>query len=320
MNVSSGRGLYLPCQEKLRNLVVYLLPACAPYWPNHLRIQTLLFLADHEHYRRQLRTISEARYRAQVEGPGIEGYDEMFAGLVEAGAVEERIRQIPGEREARLEIRPLQDPDEAALSSTELRVLDEISAIYCKMGPVALMMHTHTEGPWLMAWNPAMPGQFMPRGLLRWLDNLPTIEDLQAAVRSLSKGRDRAAPGAERAWGSAVSRRTVRAENIALSDPFKADVRSLVEEFPLIYRSVSAVTELFSLGLELPQNPVDPHELPGVFAQRIDYEPHGAAGRACLLLVYRLIAGEGDPSGPVRAVELLRLELRLGETRIARCG
>jgi hypothetical protein len=174
---------------KFANTVLYMLRGCKQYNPGVTVLLKLLFLADLEHYRRHLRSISGARYVALQRGPVIDGYKQLFDRLVELEYLEPSEVEVAGHPEQpKLEYIPKVEPDDSVFTASELDILrDTIRCHGWKTG-TELTELTHTIGPWPLIWKAEEPGRKIPFVAFRWLDNLPDDSDLEAARQLLATG------------------------------------------------------------------------------------------------------------------------------------
>ena len=174
-------------KNKLAHTTLYLLRACSPVRPGVTSLLKLIFLVDYEHYRRHLRTVTDAQYLALQRGPVIDEYDKIFRNFVNEKLLSRKEVKIHGFDERKIEYSPLEEPDEDIFTETELEVLDYIAARHGRSSGAVLTRETHSEGPWRAVWDPQNPGRSIPRALFRWVDNMPSERDLCAAKRSIEK-------------------------------------------------------------------------------------------------------------------------------------
>ena len=174
-------------RDKLADTTLYLLRACSPVRPGVTSLLKLIFLVDYEHYRRHLRTVTDKQYLAFRRGPVIDDYNNIFQDFVERKILSRKNVRIHGLDEPKIEYGPLEEPDEDIFTETELEVLDYIADRYGRSSGAVLTRETHLEGPWRAVWDPQNPGRSIPRTLFRWIDNIPSDRDIDAAKRSIKK-------------------------------------------------------------------------------------------------------------------------------------
>ncbi len=98
------------------------------------------------------------------------------------------------------------------------------------------------------------------------------------------------------------------ASTVTLSEPFVADVESLRADFPDIDECVEDFGNVLRTYWTITHFPVDTDSLPNVFAEKIDYPPHGAEGAGLFLVTYHAADGNANPmQGPTRRFTLLSL-------------
>ena len=175
-------------EKKLANAVLFLLRDCAPARPGLTALLKMLFLADYEHYRQHLRPITGCRYVALERGPVLDNYGAVFDRLAESGVL--TVKEVPVEghpEQPKIEYSPAREPDEAALTETELEVLAEVVRRCAGMSGASLTNLTHREGPWPFIWKSTDPGRRIPPMAFRWLDNMPDEADLAEAKKAISR-------------------------------------------------------------------------------------------------------------------------------------
>ena len=78
----------------------------------------------------------------------------------------------------------------------------------------------------------------------------------------------------------------MRAPEVKQSPSFAADLDQLRDRFPEIDAVIVDLRELLILGYYLPQILIDSESLPGVYAVKLDYPPHGPEGLGAFLVIY----------------------------------
>lgn len=172
--------------QKFRNAVLYLLSRSAPAHPGLVSLVKLLWLADYEHYRRHLSTITDAEYVALPDGPVIDDYRDVFAAMERDDLLNKTEVPVYGATRPKVEYQPKQGADTNLFTESEIAVLDEIAQTYGSWSGHRLIQKTHVEGPWKLV----AQGDTIKPVLFRWLDNLPDEEALADARRSLEKRAD----------------------------------------------------------------------------------------------------------------------------------
>jgi uncharacterized phage-associated protein len=168
-----------PDNEKLKNAVLYLLQN-APTKPGVTVLLKMLYFADYRHYREHLSPITGAEYVALKNGPVINDYKQLFAELVEQGALVERA--VPsGGQWPKTEYVPQQAPDTTVFTPTELEVLNTVLRECGPLTGTRLSDMTHREGPWSLVYSADDEGRPIPYMLFRWVDNLPDEQDAEMA-------------------------------------------------------------------------------------------------------------------------------------------
>lgn len=174
--------------SKLENTILYLLREC-PRRPGVTALLKMLYFADMRHYRRYLRTITNARYVALQRGPVPEDYKTLFENMERDRLV--RLNEVPvfQRDNPKQEYEPLVAPAVEMLTETERDVLAEVIQECGERTGSDLSELSHREGPWQMFWNAANEGAAIPPSAFRWLDNMPDESDLDRA-RAAVKGSD----------------------------------------------------------------------------------------------------------------------------------
>lgn len=132
------------------------------------RLDLLAYLADVEHYRRTLRTISGATYAAELEGPR----------LISADATLDLL--------ATLNAGDFAGADWSAFGESESLVLRQTIKRWADAAPEELRAAAR-EGAWSFAWNAASPGRVIRMTLVRWIANVGSESDRRTAELSLCR-------------------------------------------------------------------------------------------------------------------------------------
>lgn len=171
--------------EKFSNAVLYLLSAC-PQKPGVVALVKMLFFCDYDHYRRNLRSITEARYLAMKMGPVVEDYATLFTRMEAEGLVAQQ-RVHVGAVQEKHEFTGLSKPNLDVFSDSEMDSLRRVVVELGSMTGRSLVQKAHSEGPWQMVWDEQRPNRAIPYSLFTWLDNLPVDGDLDSALADISQ-------------------------------------------------------------------------------------------------------------------------------------
>jgi uncharacterized phage-associated protein len=175
---------------KFENAVLYLLHRCSPTRPSLTSLLKMIYLSDYEHYRQFLAPITDTQYVALERGPVVDDYKRIFSEMVEAEILTLHESSILGRKEKKSEYQPVMEPDVSVFSSSELGVMDSVAEKDGTKTGVFLSEKTHLEGPWQYVWDWRDPGQPIPYLLFRWVDNLPTDDDLERAADHVSANQE----------------------------------------------------------------------------------------------------------------------------------
>jgi uncharacterized phage-associated protein len=167
-------------RDKFANVVLYLLER-APVTPGVMQLLKMIFFADYEHYRRHLSPVTGAEYVALQYGPVVDGYESVFASLVEDGTLSMRTVPIPGYVNPKTEYLPRRPANRDVFSPSEIATLERVLREHGRSSGTSLSLKSHLQGPWQIAWDEDHPGRPIPYSLFRWFDNLPDEDDIAAA-------------------------------------------------------------------------------------------------------------------------------------------
>ena len=179
-------------RDKCANVVLYFLEKCPD--SGSTKLLKLLYLADSEHYRQHLRSITEATYVALERGPVLDKYKEHFESLENDGVLGRTLVPVHGDQTPMDRYTPRQHPNVEALEDSERAVLAQVYKRYGSRTGKELTALLHRDGPWSWVWDPEHPqGQEIPAALIRWAENFPTEADLATAGEELARDDVRAA-------------------------------------------------------------------------------------------------------------------------------
>lgn len=173
-------------EDKLAATILYLLRDCAPSRPSITSLTKMVWLADYNHYRKHLSTITGGKYVALERGPVLDDYKAHLESFEENGILRKQEVDVQHEKK-KIEYLPTIEPDEDLFTETELDILGEVVRECGSLGGAALTAKTHREGPWHLFWEAEDPGRRIPYPAFRWLDNLPDDDDLEEARKALSR-------------------------------------------------------------------------------------------------------------------------------------
>lgn len=175
---------------KFENTVLYLLGSCSPTRPSLTSLLKMIYLSDYEHYRQFLSPITDTQYVALERGPVVDGYKEIFEQMVSDEVLTLHKASILGRKDEKLEYLPAMEPDVSVFSPTELGVLDSVVRKNGTKTGAYLSEKTHLEGPWEYVWDWRNQGHPIPYLLFRWVDNLPTDDDLERAAEHVAANQE----------------------------------------------------------------------------------------------------------------------------------
>ncbi len=102
----------------------------------------------------------------------------------------------------------------------------------------------------------------------------------------------------------------MRACTVTEDASFLAEKGALCAKYPAINTAVEDLKEALQLDYAVPEFPVDPDGLPGVYAIRLDYPPLGSAGRGRFLITYHATDPAPSMTNPYRRFTLLTVTER----------
>lgn len=172
---------------KFAHTVLYLLRHTKAEPPGKRALLKMLWYVDYWHYKEHLTLVTGGQYVALRDGPALNNYEALFTKLESEGIVKRRKVRVYGQASLKEEFHPLMEPDLSQFVETERAVLGEVIKQCGHLPGNALSARTHREGPWQLAWDEDRVGQPISPLLFRWLDNLPTEQDLRHAKKVLSR-------------------------------------------------------------------------------------------------------------------------------------
>ncbi len=102
----------------------------------------------------------------------------------------------------------------------------------------------------------------------------------------------------------------MRASTVTEDASFVEEKHALCAKYPEINVVVDELKEALRLDYAVPEFPVDPEKLPGVYAIRLDYPPLGSAGRGRFLVTYHATDASPSMTIPYRRFTLLTIQER----------
>ena len=180
-------------RDKFANTVLYLLKACTARRPGLIALVKLVWYVDYWHYRRHLCTVTDGDYVALPNGPALDRYEDLFAELVTKQVLD--VEQVPifGQPKPKTQYTAKMGADESQFSETELQVLNDVVRELGHLSGKELIERTHNEGPWPLMDRDSQNSPPIPASTFRWLDNLPTEDDLVRFRADVDRPQVRAA-------------------------------------------------------------------------------------------------------------------------------
>ncbi len=172
-------------KTKLAHTILYVLRH-AQVAPGILALNKLVFLIDYEHYRKHVRTVTEARYVALQNGPVIDAYRDFVEAMRVAGLIEIQKVPIAGQLNEKEEARPLALYDEELFVESELAAMNAVLRDHGAKTGRELVRLTHDVGPWRMVFQAEHEGAVIPPALFRWIDNMPEDGDRSRAASMMA--------------------------------------------------------------------------------------------------------------------------------------
>jgi uncharacterized phage-associated protein len=173
--------------EKFANTVLYLLDQCTPTRPGLVALMKLVWYADYWHYQRFLRLVTDGVYVAQRMGPVLDEYEKFFQRMVDEGLVQRLEVDVYNRPNKKVEYRPLKKHNAEMFAASEHYIVQRVVKELGSLTTEQLVERSHTEGPWSLVWKGNAEKRRIPMTAFRWLDNLPTDEDLAAARDRLGR-------------------------------------------------------------------------------------------------------------------------------------
>jgi len=97
----------------------------------------------------------------------------------------------------------------------------------------------------------------------------------------------------------------MRGTVVKRSLPFISQLDQLLVDFPILERQIEELEDALRLDYDLNEFPIDAGLR--VYAIRVDYPPHGSAGRGRFLVTYHATDPEPSMHQPYRTVTLLTI-------------
>jgi len=203
--------------QKFANTVLYILERTKHDEPGVTALLKMLWFADSWHYRDHLKTITGAKYLALPNGPVVDNYRDLLDRLVAEKLVERRPVKVYGQPKPKQHYRAKVTANEALFTPSEREVLACVITECEGQTGASLSERTHREGAWSLVFSAAEPNREIPRTAIRWLDNMPTADELEGARKLLA--RRALASEIAALTKSAVSKPSVTARHASRSQP-----------------------------------------------------------------------------------------------------
>ncbi len=160
--------------EKLKNLILYVLSHPEYREGGIKKLNKLLYFIDFYFYRNHERQISNAIYAKASMGPVLDNYQTLFKELVHDGVV------LYSENEGRIMYTPIEQCNLNTFTGEEIDHIGYVLARYGRLGPGELEDISHRQQPWLLTekfGDPIDPDLALLIGNLEFDEESITIEN-----------------------------------------------------------------------------------------------------------------------------------------------